>query len=82
MQVPPSDSEPPLQLNQIEMVTLNDRELNTKNLSLLDDAELDQYKRAMDIDFLANQIKPGSADFVYNKVVDFSRKPDDIEMIE
>ena len=43
------------------------------NLNKLDNEELAAYKRAMDKDFGAKQLKPGDQGFVYDKVVEFQK---------
>ncbi len=55
-------------------INLNKEDLKNKNLNKLSDAELAAHKRAMDKDFSKNQLKPGDQGFVYDKVVDFSKK--------
>jgi len=45
-------------------------------LNKLGDEELAAYKRAMDKEFEAKQLKPGDAGFVYDKVVDFTKNRD------
>ena len=42
------------------------------DLNKLDDYELDKRKADMDKDFEKNRVKPGDADFVYDKEVDFN----------
>jgi centrosomal protein CEP19 len=49
------------------------------NLNKLDDVELAAYKRAMDKDFGAKQLKPGDTGFVYDKVVEFKKNEGPIE---
>ena len=58
-------------------VKLDKNELKSKNLNQLDNEELAAYKRAMDKEFVAKQLKPGDPGFVYDKVIDFSKKNDD-----
>lgn len=47
-------------------------------MNKLSDEELARRKRAMDKDFDRNQLKPGDDGYVYDKVVDFSKKKDEI----
>ena len=54
-------------------MNLNKVDLHNMNLNKLDDEELAAYKRAMDKDFGAKQLKPGDAGFVYDKVVEFKK---------
>ena len=56
-------------------------DLHHANLNKLSDDDLAAHKRAMDKDFNKNQLKPGDAGFVYDKVVDFSKLQggDDLE---
>lgn len=58
-------------------VKLDKNELQSKNLNHLGNEELAAYKRAMDKEFTAKQLKPGDAGFVYDKVVDFSKQAAD-----
>lgn len=55
--------------------------MNNLNLNQLDNNELDAYKKAMDIEFFAKQLKPGDEGYEYNKVVDFKnqRNEDQLE---
>ena len=55
-------------------------DLHHANLNKLSDADLAAHKRAMDKDFNKNQLKPGDAGFVYDKVVDFSKLQGDGEL--
>ena len=55
-------------------IDLNKVDLKNKNLNKLGDAELAAYKKAMDKDFGAKQLKPGDPGFVYDKVVDFKNQ--------
>lgn len=48
--------------------------MNKLNLNQLDNNELDAYKKAMDKEFLAKQLKPGDEGYEYNKVVDFKNQ--------
>lgn len=57
----------------LKEVKLDKHELQSKNLNKLDNEELAAYKRAMDKEFMAKQLKPGDPGFVYDKVVDFSK---------
>ena len=50
--------------------------MKNKNLNKLSDADLAAHKKAMDKDFGKNQLKPGDAGFVYDKVVDFTKQND------
>lgn len=61
----------------LKEVKLDKNELQSKNLNQLSDEELNAYKRAMDKEFVAKQLKPGDAGFVYDKVVDFSKNRDE-----
>ena len=61
-------------------VDLSKLDLHTANLNKLSDADLAAHKRAMDKDFNKNQLKPGDAGFVYDKVVDFSKLQADAEL--
>lgn len=56
-------------------VDLSKVDLRNTNLNKLSDNDLAAHKRAMDKDFNMNQLKPGDAGFVYDKVVDFSKDP-------
>lgn len=56
---------------------MDKNELKSKNLNKLNNEELAAYKRAMDKDFMAKQLKPGDPGFVYDKVVDFSKNRND-----
>ena len=47
-------------------------EAKSKNLNKLSDTELAAHKRGMDKQFEQNQLKPGDAGFVYDKVVEFN----------
>lgn len=49
-------------------------DLHHADLNKLSDADLAAHKLAMDKDFNKNQLKPGDAGFVYDKVVDFSKQ--------
>lgn len=61
----------------LKEVKLDKNELQSKNLNQLSDEELNAYKRAMDKEFVAKQLKPGDPGFVYDKVVDFSKNRDE-----
>jgi len=56
----------------VKEIDLNKVDLKTANLNKLDTEELAAYKKAMDNNF--KQLKPGDPGFVYDKVVDFSKK--------
>lgn len=43
-----------------------------EDLNKLDDYELDKRKAAMDEDFEKNRLRPGDADYVYDKEVEFN----------
>lgn len=58
-------------------VKLDKNELKSKNLNELNNDDLAAYKRAMDKEFVAKQLKPGDPGFVYDKVIDFSKQNDD-----
>lgn len=51
--------------------------MKNKNLNQLSDAELAAHKRAMDVQFNKNELKPGDPGFQYDKVVDFSKNKDE-----
>jgi hypothetical protein len=43
-----------------------------EDMNKLDDQELNERKAAMDIDFEKHRVKPGDADFEYNKEIEFA----------
>ena len=59
-------------------VDLAKENMREKNLNKLNNDELAAFKGAMDADFSKNQLKPGDDGFVYDKVVDFSKKPGEV----
>lgn len=61
---------------KVKDVVLDKTELKQKNLNKLGNEELAAYKRAMDKDFAKKQLKPGDPGFVYDKIVDFTKKDD------
>ena len=65
-----------------EAITMSKNEMKNKNLNQLSDAELAAHKKGMDKEFEKNQLKPGDAGFVYDKVVDFSKMNDDGDDLE
>lgn len=58
-------------------ITLDKKELKSKNLNKLSNEELAAYKRAMDKDFEMKQLKVGDPGFQYDKVVVFTRNDDE-----
>ena len=54
-------------------IDINSYEYKNRNLNKLSDFELAKEKKAMDNKFNQNFVKPGDPNFVYDKVVDFSK---------
>lgn len=60
--------------NQIKNISSGARPNSSgeEDLNKLDDYELDKRKAAMDEDFEKNRLRPGDADYVYDKEVEFN----------
>ena len=57
-------------------IDIKSRDYQRENLNKLSDEELARRKRMMDKDFEKNRLQPGDPGFVYDKVVDFTKKND------
>ena len=53
-------------------IIMNSKEAMSKDLNKLDNDDLAAHKRGMDVKFEKNQLKPGDAGYVYDKVVNFA----------
>ena len=60
-----------------EPVDIKSREYKHQNLNKLSDAELAHQKKRMDKLYEQNFVRPGDPKFVYDKVVDFSKRRKD-----
>lgn len=63
-----------MESNQIKNISSGPRPNSSgeEDLNKLDDYELDKRKAAMDEDFEKNRLRPGDADYVYDKEVEFN----------
>lgn len=63
-----------IESNQIKNISSAPRPNSSgeEDLNKLDDYELDKRKAAMDEDFEKNRLRPGDADYVYDKEVEFN----------
>lgn len=63
-----------MESNQIKNISSGPRANGSEeeDLNKLDDYELDKRKAAMDEDFEKNRLRPGDADYVYDKEVEFN----------
>ena len=63
-----------MESNQIKNISSGPRANSSaeEDLNKLDDYELDKRKAAMDEDFEKNRLRPGDADYVYDKEVEFN----------
>lgn len=63
-----------MESNQIKNISSGARANGSEeeDLNKLDDYELDKRKAAMDEDFEKNRLRPGDADYVYDKEVEFN----------
>ncbi|KAM7445312.1 Centrosomal protein of 19 kDa [Porites harrisoni] len=63
-----------MESNQIKNISSGARPNSSgeEDLNKLDDYELDKRKAAMDEDFEKNRLRPGDADYVYDKEVEFN----------
>lgn len=63
-----------MESNQIKNISSGARANSSaeEDLNKLDDYELDKRKAAMDEDFEKNRLRPGDADYVYDKEVEFN----------
>lgn len=63
-----------MESNQIKNISSGPRPNSSEeeDLNKLDNYELDKRKAAMDEDFEKNRLRPGDADYVYDKEVEFN----------